>query len=686
MAMTENCLQYAFDTRITALATATTLASATRHDFAAITLHIPENTSRTFLSIKLVVTVRDAFTVATDFDGFRLGIKLGAVAFDDLDVTNAQVNTADHERLVLVRDVTSYFNSNFGSGTSQTCQVGVAFATGAASNVNGITAKLIIAYEFDDAAQTTRAKTVFFPIQSHHTILGTSHTEVGTTGGAAGTDAAANQIPALDTYLPEASKTYRQAFLEIQSNELSGNGTTDITPYYQIDSTTEVARAPCEQALGASTYFHDIYIFDTATHSPASAHAFKARSDVASRLMWLGGWLAVTYEYSTSGTTTVMNQVILPIRQVDGASTWLNGDGTAANANLFRVEHDVQEPGTIAIKQSAIVAMTTTVAISNVIITAGSQNERTYTFTSNAPYVGPTPFIHRVDHNSGWTLARGKNTLKFRARQSAEGRHALHGWVLLSYTSGVFAGSGGVSNHARTVSFHLAGVSDTAAFARDIAAANVRHPKINATAYSLVAVLAELHIRNAASIGFASLWGEQQSGEWDAAGWLVRNVMPSTATDIGTLFFGPDLTSWFNANSAASGKANIETARDWRIDAAVAAVSNAILHATYHTITYALAGTLSGYTGDGSGISVDVYRVDTKEKVATVTSAIGGGFSATVFDDTTNYFCIARQDATHVGRSDDLAANGAFAIDLSIGGGGGGSDTASGGRFNRGFN
>jgi hypothetical protein len=76
---------------------------------------------------------------------------------------------------------------------------------------------------------------------------------------------------------------------------------------------------------------------------------------------------------------------------------------------------------------------------------------------------------------------------------------------------------------------------------------------------------------------------------------------------------------------------------------------------TYHTISRTISGTVSGYTGDGSGITVEAHRTDNDEKIGSTTTAAGGTYSITWYDDTINCYAQARQDATHVGRSDDSA-------------------------------
>jgi hypothetical protein len=75
---------------------------------------------------------------------------------------------------------------------------------------------------------------------------------------------------------------------------------------------------------------------------------------------------------------------------------------------------------------------------------------------------------------------------------------------------------------------------------------------------------------------------------------------------------------------------------------------------TYNTITYVVSGTCSGYSGDGSGIPVDIFRVVDSlqdEKILELTTTTGGVFSGYWIDNTDTLYASARQDDTHIGRS-----------------------------------
>src|ERR1044071_8178186 len=141
-------IEYAFATRITPLATNTTLATAARHDTPSLTLFIPEITSRAFLSVRLVASYRTEYAATNGISGWRMGIKLGAAAPGDTDRSFTAGNTAKRNVFDVVDlDGTSYFNANFGAGGSQSCVASLAVSTTAAANINAITLKLVVTYE-----------------------------------------------------------------------------------------------------------------------------------------------------------------------------------------------------------------------------------------------------------------------------------------------------------------------------------------------------------------------------------------------------------------------------------------------------------------------------------------------------------------------------------------------------------
>lgn len=660
MTLRVKTVEYAFDTRLTTLATNTALATATRHDFTAITLTIPETSSRTFRSVHIELHWRDSTGTAYNFSGWRLGIKLGATAFTDTDYTpTALANSGDHEGSIFLHDVTAYFVSNFGSGSTQTAQVGIAIATATATNVNNITAKLVITYEYDDSGLSTAVKTIRLPLQSHHVLLTGSAVEFGTTGGT--TNAPANQIPALDTFLPESNKSIKSVWIEFFGND-GGAAVTNFNAVYQLDALGTSTRATLNQALNTGTYFYDIWLMRYIDSGGSQqqpygidtsiVHAVKAYSSLTSRFDTFGGILYVTYTYDAS-STRVMNELILPLDTNPGyvASTAV-GDCNNPIRKFY-----IEEPGTITLVQSGVVLSIQSPGGATFNLLAGSQTARPYTLTSLVNSGGQS-LVHRFDHNSGLSIARGTNTLSLKMYTSVVAvANTLVGFVILNYTSDVASAGEGAHNHS--TSWHLANqiTSGAALLLTEIATANQRTPIIPESDYKLSGVLYQLYLRFTGATNGISLHAERLSGEFNAEGWEILDAW--TYTNDGELSMYSYMAAAledFDVDSKHSGKLNIETARKYRLHTTISGYFYLRLWITYCAITFTVSGTVSGYTGDGSGITVDVMNSVTKEVLATVTTSAGGTYSTTIFDNTEEVFACVRQDATHVGRSEKAVA------------------------------
>jgi hypothetical protein len=95
----------------------------------------------------------------------------------------------------------------------------------------------------------------------------------------------------------------------------------------------------------------------------------------------------------------------------------------------------------------------------------------------------------------------------------------------------------------------------------------------------------------------------------------------------------------------------VEGSRKYRTMGTAALWSGIYACVTYHAITYTIAGQVLGYTGNGSGITINIYRSDTKELVQTATTVAGGSYTAAWYDNTIPVYVEARQDDAHVGRS-----------------------------------
>lgn len=651
MTIRTKTIEYAFASRSTQLATATSLASATFHDFTSTTIYIPETTNRTFKSVQIIFTARDAYTVVYNLAGARVKTTINSVASSNTDYApTAITNTGEHVTWIWAHDCTADFVANFGTGTSQTVYPSIAISTATAANAQFHSARLIITYEYDDSA-STQIKTVRIPIQSHHTTLTTSAVEVGTTGGTA--NASANQIPQLSTFLPENSVTIRQAFFEVWVNDTSG-ATTDLVPELTLDSTTS-SPGTIECALNSGTMWHWIGIYDTATYATSSAHAFKWRdTTTTARYNCLGAVLTVTYEYNEANTTTVLNSVILGLSDEIDSQQASPGGTSSGDQGRYEKTYWVNEPGSITMAQSGLVIFYANSSGATPIVACGSQTARTYTLASLVNS-GGSCIVHRSDHNSGWTsLSSGKNSLQFNIYDSTSNSttQITGAYIILNYTSGK-ATKTGMHNHSTYWSLASAATSGAAPSILEIATTNQKTPVIPETNYFINDVNYLLFNQYSTSNTGAELLVEILSGEWLQDGWkLAGNFDGNGDSELGTLTVCYSATSLFNKYNQASGKCNIETARKYRVygHQNTFHLQGLGVWVTYSTITYSVSGTISGSAG--GTVNTALHDATTHEILATGSRSGNGTMDFTWYDTRTVY-TTARESGTLLGRSDN---------------------------------
>lgn len=637
MTIRSNCIETAFTQNNGPLAT------ATRYDFTAITVYIPENSSRVFRSVIVEITCMDNVTVATSMTASLIGIKLGAVAFDDSSITVTIANSGEQNAYHLMRDVTSYFSTNFGAGTSQTCQVGVTFTGPATTN---ITAKLIISYEYDDASATTRIKTVRIPLDSGTGALTASLVEIGT-----------NQIPLLNTYCPEDTKTFRDMFFQIEGNEFAA-GTTDFNHAVSLDAEAEVQDGLHEQGLQSSRQWRRIWKRTDMTTS--AVHAFKMRvtSIAGGTCNHLSIVLVVTYEYNHTNTTTILNNLAIPFCvvpcEVRGV---VDGDKDTLQFKFF-----IEEPVTITLVQSGIQLNWQNDAASNLAILCGSQSARTYTDPA-AVVCGGISCSHRIDSGgaagAGITLARGQVTFTISIYSSAANvRHGAVGGILyLNYTSGKHASGIGVHNHTIIQCLHTRNAN---LYLVQLATVQPNFPE---TSYWITAMGWQAYINKHQTTidnnAVCNIGAERTTGEGPETGWqlLDEGMWGYTDQEAGVCVFCGACSNDFDRhpNETDTDRLGVKVSRQFALGQ-FKAVCGSMLYITYHAITKTINGTVTGYTGDGSAITVEIHRTDTDEKIGSVSTSVGGTFTFTWYDNTINCYAHARQDATHLGRSDDGVA------------------------------
>jgi hypothetical protein len=543
----------------------------------------------------------------------------------------------------VTRDVTSYFSSNFGSGASQTCQVGVAIATATASNVTNIACKLFVTFEYDDSGQSTLVKTVRIPIESLTAgKLTDTLTEIGT-----------NQVPDLDDFFPETTKSYKHIWFEVWACEASSS-TSSFNLALALDSEGEATRATLTQDKTSSPGYWDIWVRnDLAT---SSAHAFKARVTVTNR-MCLSCVLHVTYTYASS-STTVINSLLLP---------WGEPDFIEATTSSYTIGKifslNIQEPSTITLVQSGFLMQglgTAAITISASAKNGGTaQSYRTYSMVSSYNAGGMVwCAVQRMDSGSAvgaiGALSRGLNYISIRLYASTVQKYRLNGFLFLNYTSGV--ASGGEGSHNHSVKYGIGVEYDGTVVGVDSSSIA---PNIPEASYYLSRCGMEV-MTFGTTVGnelLDSLSARLQSGEGFGAlgeGWIrfVRNYKTggTNGWDWG-VFDLEDSVRHSPSAPAELPKMELETARTWVIRNLLHRAFMLHLIFTYHSITQTVTGTISG-SGSGT-VNVYLHNKATGELLGSSSRSGNGSYSITCYDDTVTKFVDAYEDATHTGRSTD---------------------------------
>lgn len=657
-----------FTTSTADLPTNTTLGTATRLVFTMPDpIPVPETTSRTFKSVILRVSFNDRFTVANEITAVRLGIQLGAAAFADTDVTFTQANSGDHLFDEWTLDCTAYFNTNFGAGASQTCTAALAVATTIASNVGGnVTAFLEYTYAYDDTVGTTRARTVMAMIGSQGQALSTVQQEIGLDGVA---PPSTGQIPNLSTYIEEAGVTFTKHIAIIIECNNGSTSAVDGNPEIQIDATAVQLRGVVGQALTTWQVYRDVYNYDPTVYSTSTTHTFKMRdTTTTSRFYQAGGIMWITYTYNKSTSTRMMNLACVALEQSNDAIMTSAGGTTAnvaADELVFFAKLDIQEPGTITIKQSGVqLRVENNAGGSNVFkLAAGTQADRTYT---------PLTQVHElvVHHRceSGWVLVRGSNRLQLKLYTTSRTGFVnfAGGMVWVCYSSDVPSGGTTVGN--KPLSFFTCAYTSTlwSGFA-DIAASGAGQAAISFAApyWKLSSFLLEGHMRILNGVP-PQLLLKQLAGEYDGVGWVMSSSSKTAATELASQWIGFNFSPSMDAHSLTTGKLKPQGAHRLFLNGGNTFLLNLLTRITIHNITFTVAGTLK-IDGENAtnGKSVKVWAYDANnvaEYITTATVAGGAGaFTCQVPDDTRTYFC-THQNGSDFGASQATTPGGSFSI------------------------
>lgn len=631
------------------LAQVTQLAAAgTYTNSADLTIYIPETTSRTILAARLeVIAYNYLYANSSNVLGWGLRASCDAGTTWTNAVVAATFNESDENySYLMTADVTAEFTARFGSGASGTVRWGYyIYGTANTTGWSNVSCKLILTYEYDDTAHATRVKTVRIPIESLNGRIGTTYGEIRQ-------GAIVNQIPQLTGaggFLPEASVNIRQAFLELWGKTVP-SATTDGVLTLRLDTAgTTYAYSTIDNTQDSSSTVR--YMWDLSAETFAAAKALYAVVTGVSMIGFLGGWLTVTYEYDHASSTTILNSLFMDLDKDS------NNVLASADKSMIRVEKYIEEPGTLVLKQSAIwITYQSGNTSDTFTFKAGGQTATGYTPTADGSMCGMSSIVHRIDaggyRGAGLTLARGENVFTAEWYTGTANRIGnVSCSVILNYFSDKATAGDGV--HAHSVHFPI--FANNRTFSGAIQANATVVPKILEANYWLMSVMPMMYLTGmGVALDTYVVAVEKLATDTPAGGWqmLFHSTFVSVAEN----------GCWINKGSCQSAfkrwpldteasRMDIEGNRTWRIYGTSKQYGLG-LWVTYHSHTFTVSGTLSGYTdADGAGLTVRFFRVSDGLCIGTTTTTTGGAYTFTWYDNTENLRAVCEEDSTHVGAS-----------------------------------
>ena len=611
-----------------------TAADASDTSFTQITVYLPETGTKTFRKVTVEICARDVATTLANVTGLNVDVQLAAAGYSAVDRVQTTTQSGEQFSITYAQDFTSYFTTNW-TGTSMTmdCRVNINTSATGCRNLN---AKVSITYEYDDTS-TTHVKTVWIPLNAPATALAT--TKPG---------AATATIPALDTYCPEASKTFRQTALVIQGNQESA-ATTDSSLSYEIDTAGVFTSGLFENQSNSATSYRIANVVSFTTNATHSFYIWASLADYDHPQVWL----VVTYEFNASTTTTVLNSLILPM-EFHGTM-----GNSAANFNRHELTLYIEEPTTITTQTCALMLFweqAGPIAGLNARVGTGSFVAHSSVATQ---VCGSCALMIRQDSIS---LARGKNTLQadIYNTDTTDPGNSVSGFWMINYHSG--KATDGVGAHNHTVYWNVS-PTGTAANNRSYVSATetISIPETDYYINDLGVQVCALDSGTANWAGYSVSVERLAAGEggllWEPALELSGGGDPEIGIHRGYGHDESSLIRWTgDTGMTRDGRArlNVETGRRWKCDASKQHSSSVSVVMTYHSILFTCADSITGFSGT---VNLVLHRASDNEAVRETSRSGDGAYSFNWFDNTEEMYVTA-DDGTNVGRSQETLAAG----------------------------
>jgi hypothetical protein len=667
MAIRTNTIEYGWETELTDVQSGSMTPSTVK------TIYIPETSSRVFTSVVMCMGNRIGLSANTVAAACSMSVQIDNNPTSSFHIIPQATNlTTEHVAYQLYVPITSYFNTYFTSSVHQ-----VRFHNRPIfETINGRTFKLICTYQCEDENITTAIKTVRLPINSvTSSTLGTSEVYLGNYTAS---------IPAFDSYLPEVSKSYRDIFVEYHAND-AGSGTTNFQLRTRIDNATSASRFVVSQSFQSAAYYYDLQTLSGSIDT-STTHSIRVASTVASRFTGLCGILYCTYEYNYTGSTNVLNSLILPVENADSFTVVrISGMPSSSfeqaykKASVYIPESDVQ------LRRSAVMLSHVGSVLSTHNISINSASYTAYVLKAGTLQTGAVPIMHQIDgtgssNTNSIVLSSGWNNIKIFGYKTSTTTDAHAGMLLyLNYTSSVDAQTRPGSNNHTVLEL----VSGSFLPGSSVISTNYWfYPYSMSLAdrpINIVGCANQYHYLSGKSSNTPIFSSKKQVIYYTGSDYSFDSNVTNPVscgeidyiTDARIDMFNiyADLYPVVKKTTLQSSIRSEMDLRQYHLfgtrdinSVAAQSVLSHLLWITYNTKQYSITGSIANYSGSGI-IPISVYDYDSGIKLFNTSSKSGGVIDTYWYDRHTNLMLIAETGSRYI--SNILPANsGSFLITI----------------------
>lgn len=592
-----------------------------------ITIDLPETsgTARVFKDVYVEVVFANTDTTGINSRYIELTLEGASPvsAFTTIAISSSGENIVANQ----TADFTSYFIDNFGSANSSRtldCSLTIDSSTAGLANLS---VKVVITYAFDDS-NATHLRTVWIPLNSPKTYLPTTKT-------------IADTIPALDTYLPEANKTYKQIAIVVQGNQQAAS-TTDIYLYLDVDSENQLS-ALYERGGATASWFrgHQLFSFNTSV-----THDFYLWASLSPAFHFPQVYMVVTYTFTPSSSSSMLVSVLLPHNVPTLASV-------SGNSQKTEVNFSIQEENPV-MQRLAIYLSWDQNASATLGLKVGTNASYTVYSSPAAVTAGSCVLMERAESLHP-ALVRGNNVFYYDTYKSTSLQmfNGLSGFWILNYTCDIPSQGYWAANHTVFYGIFHHNSLQTAPVLDQVTNA-VTTTNVDSSFYY-----------NSLS-SFVTLVSNF-TGQYVGFNLSVRNDEDTAWLDLGTVFTNPDPEAGMFVYYLDCLKRNVfqrwnsdigidrislDRTSPWRIVTANTTTTshfiNIDLIITYHSIVYTVTGSIQG----SSGGLIDITLFDSNNNPLKSTSRTGNGpFSINWHDNTNPVYVTAKEGSNLVGIS-----------------------------------